>query len=149
MNSVLAYSRGQIALYKYLTFLYLHDTLFDSKALRGGQETMPIKNLSVVDVVGIAVSWAGAAAIAILLRPVDSLVAIVAIAASYCLAKWVILKGENLLSAGDVAGILLAWGAATAVSYFVQDGLVAIICIAAAYYFSKWIIRKEAEGPTS
>ena len=107
-----------------------------------------IKNLSVVDVIGIAVSWAGAAAIVITLKPVDGLVAIVAIASAYYLAKWVILKGENLLSAGDMAGVLLAWAAATTVSYFVQDGLVAIICIAAAYYLSKWIIRKEAEGPT-
>ena len=109
---------------------------------------MPIKNLSLVDVVGITVSWAGAAAIAITLKPMDGLVAIVAIAASYYLAKWVILKGENLLSIGDVAGVLLSWGAATTISYFVQNGLVAIICIAAAYYLSKWIVRKEAEGPT-
>lgn len=108
----------------------------------------PIKNLTVVDVVGIAVSWVGAAAIVILLKPVDPLVAVVAIASAYYLAKWVIIKGENLLSAGDVAGVLLAWGAAATVSYFVQNTLVAIICIAAAYYLSKWIIRKEAEGPT-
>lgn len=107
-----------------------------------------IKNLSVVDVITIAVAWAGAAAVVFILKPVDGLVAIVAISSAYYLAKWVILKGENLLSAGDVAGIFLCWSVATIVNYFVQDRLVAIICITAAYYLSKWIIRKEAEGPT-
>ena len=107
-----------------------------------------IKSLALVDVVGIAVSWAGAVAIAITLKPLDGLVAIVAIASAYYLAKWVILKGGNLLSAGDIAGILLFWGAAATISYFAQDVLVSVICIAAAYYLSKWIIRKEVEGPT-
>jgi len=109
---------------------------------------MPIRNLSVTNVVGIAVSWAGAAAVVLTLKPIDGLVAIIGIASAYYLAKWVILKGENLLSAGDVAGVLLVWGAAATVNYSVQGALVAIICIAAAYYLSKWIIRKEAEGPT-
>ena len=109
---------------------------------------MRIRNLSVMDVVGIAVSWTGAAAVALTLKPIDGLVAIIAIASAYYLAKWVILKGENLLSAGDVAGVLLVWGTAATISYFVQDGLISIICIVAAYYLSKWIIRKEADGPT-
>ena len=108
----------------------------------------PIKNLSLLDVIGITISWAGAAAIAITLKPVDGLVVIVAIASAYYLAKWVILKAENLFSVADMTGILLFWGAATTISYFVQNGLVSIICVAAAYYLSKWIIRKEVEGPT-
>lgn len=112
-----------------------------------------IKNLSVVGVIAIAIAWAGAAAIVFTLKPVYGLpvyglVAIVAIASAYYLAKWVILKGENILSAGDVAGIFLCWSAATAISYFVKNELIAIICVASAYYLSKWIIRKEAEGPT-
>lgn len=101
-----------------------------------------------MDVVAIAIVWAGAAVVTFMLKPVDVLVAIVAIASAYYLAKWVVLRAGNLLSAGDVAGIFLCWGAATVVNYFVQDKLVAIVCIAAAYYLSKWIIRKEAEGPT-
>ena len=100
-----------------------------------------IKNLSLVDVVGIAVSWAGAVAIAITLKPVNVPAVIVAIASAYYLAKWVIIKGENLLSVGDVAGVLLSWGAATTISYFVQDELVSIICIATAFVISSFSCR--------
>jgi len=106
-----------------------------------------VKNLSVVDVVAIACLWTGATAIVFSLNPIDAVVAIIGIASAYYSAKWVTLK-KSPLSAGDIAGILLFWSAAAAISYLVQDAIIAIICIAAAYYLSKWIIRKEVEGPT-
>jgi len=105
-----------------------------------------INNLSVVDILAVAISWAGAAAIVVALKPLDFFVAIVGTASVYYLAKWIILKEEQL-SAGDVSAILLFWSAMATMSFLVQDDLVSTICIAAAYYLSKWVIRKEVEGP--
>ena len=99
------------------------------------------KGLSLVDVVTVAVAWAGAAGIALLVM--DPLVAIICIASAYYLAKWIILEKNGDLSVGDILGIALCWGGATTITYFVRDPLVAIICIAAAYYLAKWIIFRE------
>ena len=49
-----------------------------------------MRNLGVVDVLGILVCWAGAAAVAYFVR--DGIVGIVCVAAAYYLAKWIIMK---------------------------------------------------------
>ena len=49
-----------------------------------------MQNLSCTDVVGIGLSWAGAATVTYFAK--DGVVAVIAIAASYYLAKWIILK---------------------------------------------------------
>ncbi|MEK7117995.1 MAG: hypothetical protein AAB869_00100 [Patescibacteria group bacterium] len=105
-----------------------------------------MKNLSVVDCIAIAVSWIGVASIAFLAK--DVVVAIICIAAAYYLAKWIILRKDSALSAGDVLAIAMGWGGGIAITYFVtKNPVVAIICIAAAYYLAKWtILKKEVEG---
>ncbi len=50
-------------------------------------------NLNSVDVVAILTCWAGAAVVTYFSE--NSVVAVIAIAAAYYLAKWVILKVEN------------------------------------------------------
>lgn len=100
------------------------------------------KGLSLTDVVTVAVAWAGATAIALLVME-NLLVVIICIASAYYLAKWIILKKDDELSVGDVLGIALCWGGATTITYFIRDPLIAIICIAAAYYLAKWIIFRE------
>lgn len=106
-----------------------------------------IKSLSMTGVVAITVSWLGVVGIVFFQKILDPLVIIIAVASAYYLAKWVIIKGDNLLSIGDLVGILITWIAVVIISYFVQNQIVSTICIAAAYYLSKWIIRKEVEGP--
>ena len=49
-----------------------------------------MQNLTVTDVVGIALCWTGAAMVTYFAN--DAVVAVIAIAASYYLAKWIILK---------------------------------------------------------
>ena len=49
-------------------------------------------NLNSVDVVAILTCWSGAAAVAYVSE--NSVVAVIAIAAAYYLAKWIILKSE-------------------------------------------------------
>lgn len=50
-------------------------------------------NLSMADVLGIALSWLGAGTIAYLIH--DALVAIVCVVAAYYLSKFIILKKES------------------------------------------------------
>ena len=52
-----------------------------------------MKSLTLTDVAAIAVSWTGAGVITYFAK--DALVAIICIAASYYLAKWIILKKES------------------------------------------------------
>ena len=75
-----------------------------------------MKNLSVVDCIARAVSWIGVASIAFLVKNV--VVAIICIAAAYYLAKWIILRKERALSAGEVLAIAMGWGGGVAVTYF-------------------------------
>jgi len=52
-----------------------------------------MKNLNKMDVIGIGLSWAGAATIACLFK--DPIVGVACVAAAYYLAKWIILKKES------------------------------------------------------
>ena len=52
-----------------------------------------MQNLSFTDVVGIGLSWAGAVMVTYFAK--DTVVAVIAIAAAYYLAKWIILKKER------------------------------------------------------
>ena len=57
------------------------------------QPLQKVPMINITDVVAILICWAGAAVVTCLSE--SSVVAVIAIAAAYYLAKWVILKVEN------------------------------------------------------
>ena len=58
-----------------------------------GRREERVPNMSSMDVMAIIACWAGVAAVTYFSK--DAVVAVIAIAAAYYLAKWVILKKER------------------------------------------------------
>lgn len=65
----------------------------DTTADRNRADTDRTPHVSTTDVMAIVACWAGAAVVTYFSK--DGVVAVIAIAAAYYLAKWIVLKQEN------------------------------------------------------